>query len=101
MQGCIKLDNCSSVEIFGNRINTLGSYGLRVTDAKGTFNIISNEIIASNRGISLENSGNDPIVEEINIDYNIINASTEVYTENYSKLILKSNLSKEFAAVRA
>lgn len=101
LQGCIKLDNCSSVEIFGNRINTLGSYGLRVTDAKGTFNIISNEIIASNRGISLENSGNDPIVEEINIDYNIINASTEVYTENYSKLILKSNLSKEFAAVRA
>ncbi len=100
-QGCIRLDKCGSVRISGNKINTLGPYGLRITDAKGMFNIISNEIVASNRGISLENSGNDPIVEEINIDNNVISSSTEVYTENYSKLILKSNLSKGLMPLRA
>lgn len=88
-RGCIRLDKCGSVRISGNRINTSDSYGIRIIDAKGTFNIISNEITAGKRGVSLESSDTDSIAEEINIFYNSINALTEVYNENYSKLILK------------
>jgi hypothetical protein len=83
LKGCVRLDEYGNMKISGNRIKTPGSYSIRIIDAKGTLNLISSEITLLLAVISLENSGEDSIVEEINIFWLCRNPLNRIFTQYF------------------
>ena len=87
----VQLQNCDNVKIDYNNIVSEGN-GLRILDARGKHTIVSNEIDASSRGISLENANGNPIAHEISIKYTNVNAPTPIYNGGYSNVIIEGPL---------
>ncbi|WP_445474202.1 right-handed parallel beta-helix repeat-containing protein [Methanococcoides methylutens] len=89
LKGYIEFRNCGNVRVIGNQIDSLIYCGLRVLDAEGTYIIKSNELKSNRRGISLENTGQHQITEEVLISNNAINAPVAVYNNGYSNVIIE------------
>lgn len=87
----VQLLNCGNVKIDHNNIVSKNN-GLRILDARGKYTIVSNEINASNRGISLENTIGNTIIDKIIIKYTNINAPTPIYNGGYSNIIIEGPL---------
>ena len=88
LRGYLEFNSCEDVEIDGNKINSPSSKGVRILNAKGPHAITGNEINAASIGISLENTAETAINEEIVIRHNIIDAPTEIYNKGYSNVVV-------------
>ena len=89
LKGYIEFRNCGDVRTTNNNINSSSYCGIRVWNAEGSYEIISNEITANRTGVSLENTGENPITHQIIIRNNEINAPTAVHKDGYLNVIIE------------